>query len=149
MLPFRTYKPTDLDAMVALDELCFDPPFRFSRAAMRRFAERKEACTFLVDAGKELAGFCILHIEHGEVNVGYIVTIDVATSHRRQGFGSALIETAIRSATAAGCVALLLHVFSGNTSAITFYRLVGFTLTSRVQDFYGEGIDALTMQMEL
>jgi ribosomal-protein-alanine N-acetyltransferase len=149
MLPFRTYKPTDLDAMVALDELCFEPPFRFSRAAMRRFAERREASTYLVDAGAELAGFCILHIEHGEVNVGYIVTIDVAPTVRRQGIGATLMEAAIRDATAAGCAALLLHVFSGNTSAVTFYRLIGFTMTSRVADFYGEGIDALTMQMDL
>jgi ribosomal-protein-alanine N-acetyltransferase len=135
--------------MVALDELCFEPPFRFSRAAMRRFAERKEASTYLVAAGKELAGFCILHIERGEVNVGYIVTIDVAPECRRQGIGLALMEAAIRDATLAGCGALLLHVFSGNTGAAAFYRLMGFTMTSRVDDFYGEGFDALTMQMDL
>lgn len=116
---------------------------------MRRFAERKEAQTYLIDAGNELAGFCILHIEHGEISVGYIVTIDVAPACRREGIGTALMETAIRNATEAGCAALLLHVFSGNTSAVTFYRLVGFTMTSRVADFYGDGIDALTMQMDL
>jgi ribosomal-protein-alanine N-acetyltransferase len=149
MLPFRPYKPADLDAMVALDELCFELPFRFSRGAMRRFAERKEAQTYLAHAGTALAGFCILHIERGEVNVGYIVTIDIAPECRRQGIGLALMEAAIRDATAAGCAALLLHVFSGNMGAATFYRLVGFTMTSRVEDFYGEGIDALTMQMDL
>jgi ribosomal-protein-alanine N-acetyltransferase len=146
----RSYEPGDLDAMHALDVVCFERPFRFSRSAMRRFAEMKKARVALAEIDGALAGFCILHIEQAEHGrAAYIVTLDVAPKHRRQGVARSLMLQAEVLSVSAGCTMMALHVFSGNTDAIRFYQGVGFVRSHRVSGFYGDGLDALTYHKSL
>jgi len=42
--------------MVALDDVCFEASFRFSRSSMRRFAEAKKARVVVAEEDGELAG---------------------------------------------------------------------------------------------
>jgi ribosomal-protein-alanine N-acetyltransferase len=150
-MTLRDYLPPDLDALVALDELCFEAPFRFPRAAMRRFVEAKNAHTTLAEAPEgALAGFCILHIErHSPHPVGYIVTLDVAAEHRRKGIAGDLMRRAEEQAREAGCAAIALHVFTGNSGAIRFYERLGYVFSRQVSGFYGPGIDALVYRKPL
>jgi ribosomal-protein-alanine N-acetyltransferase len=153
----RPYTPADIDALVALDDLCFEPPFRFSRTSMCRFAEAPNATTLLAEVQTEippqpvlLAGFAILHIEsapEGAIDsrsdpIGYIVTLDVAPTHRRQGLATTLMQALERTAVAAGCAALVLHVHTGNAAAIRFYHRLGFQLHHTEPGFYGRGLNA-------
>ena len=59
----REYRDGDIEAMYALDVACFEPVFRFSRRAMRRFAEARGAVTVLAEVEADLAGFCIVQME--------------------------------------------------------------------------------------
>jgi len=133
--------------MVALDDLCFEPPFRFSRASMKSFAEAKNACVVVAESGDdlaELAGFCILHVERSRRKmIGYIVTLDVSAGYRRQGLATELMEAAERLALADGCKSLALHVYTENAAAIAFYQRLGFAYSHTVGSFYAEGLDAL------
>ena len=130
--------------MHALDVACFERPFRFTRAAMRRFAEAAKARVVIADGGDGLAGFVILHVERSEgERVGYIVTLDVAAEQRRKGVARGLMLEAERQAIEAGCSMMALHVFTGNTAAIGFYESAGFERSHRVRGFYGEGLDAM------
>ncbi len=132
--------------MVALDDACFAAPFRFSRASMRSFAEAKNACVVVAASGEAVAGFCILHVERSRRRtVGYVVTLDVAPEHRRQGLATDLMQAVERLAAADGCSAMLLHVHTENAAAISFYERVGFATLHTVQAFYGDGLDALAM----
>jgi [ribosomal protein S18]-alanine N-acetyltransferase len=138
------YLPGDLDAMHALDVACFEKPFRFTRAAMRRFAEAAKARVVIAEEGERLAGFVILHVERSEVErVGYIVTLDVGEEHRHKGIARALMLDAERQAIATGCSMMALHVFTGNAAAIGFYEKAGFERSHRMRGFYGEGLDAM------
>jgi [ribosomal protein S18]-alanine N-acetyltransferase len=140
----RGYLPGDLDAMHALDVACFERPFRFTRAAMRRFAEATKARVVIADGGERLVGFVILHVERsGDERVGYVVTLDVAAEQRRRGVARALMQEAERQAVAAGCSMMALHVFTGNAAAIGFYESAGFERSHRVRGFYGDGLDAI------
>jgi ribosomal-protein-alanine N-acetyltransferase len=129
--------------MHALDVVCFEKPFRFSRAAMSRFAEAANARVTIAEDEGELVGFVILHIEAAEAGrVGYIVTLDVSPGRRRRGIAGRLIQEAERQAQREGCLALLLHVFTGNEPAIHFYASHGFVRSHREEKFYGPKIDA-------
>lgn len=140
----RGYEPGDLDAMHALDVVCFERPFRFSRSAMRRFAEAKKARVVVAEIDDALAGFCIVHIEQAEHgSAAYIVTLDVAPEHRRKGIARALLLQSEMLSADAGCSMMALHVFTGNTEAVRFYEGAGFVRSHRVSGFYGDGIDAL------
>jgi len=140
----RGYRDGDLDAMFRLDEVCFEAPFRFSRSAMRRFAEARRARVVIAEAGGELAGFCIVHVEMVELeSVGYVVTLDVASMHRRNGVATRLMEQSEVEAHDAGRSSMALHVFTGNEAAIRFYERMGYAFWTRDMDFYGVGVDAL------
>jgi [ribosomal protein S18]-alanine N-acetyltransferase len=142
-ITLRPYRANDLDAMHALDAECFDKAFRFSRSAMRRFAEAKKARVVIAEDNDALVGFVILDIEDTEEGpLGYIVTLDVSPGHRRSGLGGQLMQQAERGAVREGCPAVVLHVFTGNDPAMRFYVGRGYIRSHRESDFYGRGIDA-------
>lgn len=140
---YRNYYSDDLDAMVALDALCFDLPFRFSREAMRRFAEADNAGVILAEAGQELTGFCIVHCEQSVgPPLGYVVTIDVAERWRGQGIGERMLSDAEAWAWRGNCVGMMLHVFVRNERAMRFYERLRYRRVGLQKGFYGAGLDA-------
>ena len=146
----RPYRVDDLDAMHALDVVCFEKPFRFSRSAMRRFAEAKQARVIIAEDGEALVGFVIMDVEATkEGRLGYIVTLDVSPGHRRRGLAGQLMQEAERAASREGCAAVVLHVFVGNEPAVSFYVGRGFDRLHRENDFYGPGIDAWVLDKPL
>jgi ribosomal-protein-alanine N-acetyltransferase len=139
-LTLREYRPGDLDSIYALDVVCFEPPFRFSRGAMRGFAEAAGAMTVLAERQGELAGFSIAQLEK---HIAYVVTLDVTPTFRRQGLARRLMAELEAKAQAAGATAMALHVFTGNAGAIQFYESIGYNREGRAEAFYGRGLDAL------
>jgi ribosomal-protein-alanine N-acetyltransferase len=135
--------------MVALDDVCFEAPFRFPHSAMRRFAEAKKARVIIAEEDETLAGFCILHIERGVPRVGYLVTLDIAPQFRRQGLAGKIMLEVSQQASESGCELLGLHVWKDNTAAVRFYEQAGFSYSHVVEDFYGEGRNALVFHKPL
>jgi ribosomal-protein-alanine N-acetyltransferase len=139
----RSYRASDLDAIVQMDEACFAEPFQFSHDTMRRFAEARRARVVIAEAACDMAGFGIVHVERaGAERVGYMVTLDVDERFRRQGVGQLLIEEMERQAAKAKCAALWLHVFEGNEAAIRFYERAGYRRVKKTAAFYGNGLNA-------
>lgn len=145
----RDLGPGDVDRMYALDVLCFDPPFRFSRAAMRRFSRASNALVRLAvgsegaGAGEVLLGFCIAHLEPSSTGIGgYIVTLDVDPGARGRGVATLLMTELETAATRVGAAAMSLHVFSGNGAAVSLYEKLGYRYVSTALNFYGRGLDA-------
>jgi ribosomal-protein-alanine N-acetyltransferase len=136
--------------MVALDDLCFEEAFRFSRAEMRRYAEAKRARVVIAEAGGVLAGFCILDVERAAGGpLAYVATLDVKPELRRQGLASRLMLAADELVRRDGCRWMVLHVYTGNVAAIGFYERLGFEAVGTVKAFYGPGQDALAMRAAL
>src|SRR4051812_17029259 len=99
--------------MYALDITCFDPAFRFSRRAMRAFAEAKNAVTVVAEAGSELVAFSIAQVEE---QISYVVTLDVSPAWRRQGLAQSLMSELESRARETGALSMSLHVHSRNES---------------------------------
>ncbi len=142
----REYRPGDVEAMYALDVVCFDPVFQFSRRAMRYFAEARRAVTVLAEADGALVGFCIAEVDE---QTGYVVTLDVAQAWRRRGLARQLMAEVEAKARAAGAEAMVLHVFNGNAGAMQFYESIGYDRVGRAEAFYGRGLDALVYRKRL
>src|ERR1700761_3178305 len=125
----REYSSSDLETIFALDEVCFEPPFRFSARVMQQFAEARNALTVVAEdeATGEIAGFCIAHIERaGNGLRAYIVTLDVAPQYRRHGLARRMMRRIERQAAEAGCSSVELHVSVENDGAIAFYEAEGY-----------------------
>ncbi len=147
----RSYRLGDWQAMYALDLLCFEPVFRFSRGAMRGFAEAPGAVTVLAKADGsgaqgELAGFCIAQLKD---RTGYIVTLDVAPAWRRRGLARQLMAEVESRLHSAGAVQMNLHVFTGNAEAIRFYESIGYVHVGMAENFYAPGLHALLYRKQL
>lgn len=139
---FREYGESDLGTIFALDEVCFEPPFRFSARAMKQFAEARNALSVIaeMDATQEIAGFCIAHIERARKDLtAYVVTLDVAPQYRRQRLARQMMERIEQQAADAGCDAMVLHVSVENDDAIAFYESGGYERSHLVKNFYGLG----------
>ena len=152
----RSYRPGDLSALYALDRLCFDPPFRFSRPTMRHFAELPQAIVRLAcvpadgASAEDLLGFVIVHLEEGAHGLaGYVVTLDVAVAYRGQGIAQQLMYAVEIAATEAGVGEMFLHVFHENYAAIRLYERLGYTLATTEADFYGNALHALVYRKSL
>jgi len=147
---YRSYTPRDLDAIVALDAECFDPPFRFSKTAMRRFTEADNAWVTIAEADGDLAGFCIVHHERWEgMNAGYVITIDVARHFRSRGIAGRMLADGEAWISRSGGAGMMLHVYTKNTGAITFYDRLGYIRLGLQRGFYGGGLDAAMYWKEL
>lgn len=137
----REYSSADLGAIFALDEVCFEAPFRFSARAMRQFAEARNALTVIAESeSREIAGFCIAHVERSRGKLSaYIVTLDVDPKQRRCGLAGQIMERIEQQARDAGCDAMTLHVSVENAGAIAFYESKGYERSHMVKSFYGLG----------
>lgn len=149
----RSYRLGDWQAMHALDLLCFEPVFQFSRRVMRGFAEAPGAVTVLAEAQRELAnseselaGFCVTQLDE---RTGYVVTLDVAPAWRRSGLARRLMAEVESKLHSIGAVEMELHVFTGNAEAIRFYESIGYTQAATAKDFYARGLHALLYRKTL
>jgi [ribosomal protein S18]-alanine N-acetyltransferase len=141
----RDYRPTDLDAMFQLDEACFAEEFRFDRESMREFAEERSAIIRIAELDGGIEGFVIVHIKQvASERRAYVVTLDVAASHRRQGLARRLMNEVEALAASAGAEWMQLHVFTGNMGAIRFYERMGYEPGRLRCGYYGAaGLDAI------
>jgi ribosomal protein S18 acetylase RimI-like enzyme len=63
---------------------------------------------------------------------GWIYSLAVSPTHRRQGIGTRLVTFAEEALTARGCVKINLQILEGNEKIISFYAALGFTVEKRV-----------------
>jgi ribosomal protein S18 acetylase RimI-like enzyme len=63
---------------------------------------------------------------------GWIYSVAVAPSHRRQGIGTQLVTHAERALTGKGCVKINLQILEGNEKVSGFYASLGYAVEKRV-----------------
>lgn len=134
---YRLYTSEDFARLYAVEELCFQPPFRFGRRYMRQLVNSSNAATWVAEDEGRMAGFAI--VEWARVPAGrtaYIQTIEVAPDDRGQGIASELLRRLEGSARAVGAEAIELHVDAENAGAIRLYRAQGFLLQGREEHYY-------------
>jgi ribosomal-protein-alanine N-acetyltransferase len=141
---YRLYRPEDFEQLYGVEEVCFAPPFRFSRGAMLHLVRSLHAATWIAEEDERVQGFAIVEWarEAGQT-VAYIPTIEVAPGKRRTGAGSELLRRIEQSAQAAGARVMWLHVDEQNAAAIRLYEAHGYSCEGRETDFYARGKAAL------
>jgi len=63
---------------------------------------------------------------------GWIYSVAVSPSHRREGVGSQLVSHAERELIAKGSVKINLQIMQGNESVTAFYLALGFSVEKRI-----------------
>ena len=78
-----------------------------------------------------------------------ILTVGVVLEHRGKGIAKALMALITDWATTQGSTAMMLEVKSDNTEAIGLYQSLGYSKLNVRKDYFGAGLDAQVMRMEL
>lgn len=147
---YRLYQPGDFAALYAVEELCFEPPFRFSRTYMRQLIERRSSTTWIAEEVEQLTGFAIVDCseEPGE-SAAYIETLEAHPAWRRRGIGAGLLLRVEDSARAAGAHIIWLHVDAENSAAIRLYERHSYERQGREEHYYARHRAALIYSKQL
>lgn len=153
----------DLDALVALESLCFQPFRRASRRSLARSLRSPRQSVWVVDASaptpgagspsapaprnapNPLAALLVLWHHPHRVRV-----YDVATHPdlRGHGLGNALMRHAEELARKAGCALVSLEADPREPGLVPWYERQGYRVVVRLADFYAKGRPAVRMVRE-
>ena len=134
---FRLYQSADFPALYAVEELCFEPPVRFSRVYMRQLIESSNSATWIAEEDANLIGFSIVDWPSGQSeSAAYIQTLEVHPAFRGRGIGAELLIRAEESARAASARSIALHVDIENAAAIRLYESRGYARQGREEHYY-------------
>jgi ribosomal-protein-alanine N-acetyltransferase len=145
----RKYAPDDFETLCEIDRVCYEPLIAYSPREMRSYlrhpaSECVVAQTVNTPSGPtgQIAGFCIT--AH-EADRGYIITIDVLETFRKQGVGSALLAEAEKQMAAGGIRVVGLETATDNVPAIAFWEKHGYRKRGVRKAYYPNGRDAFAM----
>jgi [ribosomal protein S18]-alanine N-acetyltransferase len=141
---YRLYEPTDFAQLYAVEEICFQPPYRFSRAYMRQIVTSAAAATWMAEESGAIAGFAIVEwsLESNQTTA-YIQTIEVLPQFRRMGVANELMRRLEDSAIRAGASLIWLHVDAENSAAQRLYERHAYACQGREENYYPRGRAAL------
>ena len=141
---YRLYQPADFAQLYAVEERCFQPPFRFSRSYMRQIVASPDSATWLAEEDGEIAGIGIVEWSgRSRIFLAYIQTIEVLPERRRSGIATGLMRRLEGSAIEAGVPLIWLHVDAENAPALNLYEAHGYTRQGREENYYPRGRAAL------
>lgn len=143
-MTYRLYAANDFPQLYAIEEICFQPPHRFSRAYMRHLVRAANAAIWIAEEDGQMAGFAIAEWSVDSVkSEAYIQTIEVAPALRGRGIAGELLRRIEDSAHSAGAQTIWLHVDAENQAAIHLYQANGYLCEGREDGYYGRGRAAL------
>jgi diamine N-acetyltransferase len=109
---------------------------RVTGAALRRLLREKSlGRAWVIDSGRELAGYTIItynyDLEFGGIEA-ILTDLFIAQRHRRKGLGARMMKAVCVFCQREGIGALELQVNRSNEAAQAFYRALGFQALDRI-----------------
>lgn len=145
----REIQQADIDALVKLENLCFDTYYRdhrFTHAEFEYYVRNDDAICLAAIVDSSLVGYIAGTIKYLPnqllVSVDSIAVVD---DFRRKGFGSRLLKALIRDAKRRGCECVSLVVATRNETGIEFFAEQGFKKLRTIPSYYGDDIDGFVM----
>lgn len=147
MITYRPAHAFDLPVFVSLDKELFP----YSPWSTSQYKEEFSAPTryFVVaeDEAKNIIGYAGVFAPGGaEADV---LTVGVVPEQRGKGVARQLMALVTEWANQQGSTAMMLEVKVDNLEAIGLYESLGYSKLNTRKDYFGPGLDALVMRLEL
>ena len=128
-------------------------PEHYSDYFYESLLEELPEAFIVAEVSNKIVGYIMCKLEHGFSNFkklgfvkkGHVVSIAVIDEYRGKGFGSALVDEAIRGVKTIQCSELYLEVRCSNNDAVKLYEKLGFSINQRLKTYYRDGEDAYLM----
>jgi len=143
VLSIRDYRPSDVDDLFALDQLCFEPGIAYSQRELEFFLGLPNSFTILALAPKCIAGFIIVALPRPQL--ANIITVDIHPAHRRTGIATELMMRSEARLLNLDFNMIVLEVAVDNSAALNFYRKLGYAPLKTLPRYYKGEIDGIRM----
>ena len=147
MIVYRTANAFDLPVFVSLDKELFPYSPWSASQYKEEFSSPTRHFVVALDEGQNIVGYAGVFAPGGAE--ADILTVGVVPSHRGKGIAKGLIALITDWAKAQGSTAMMLEVKTDNTDAIGLYESLGYSKLNVRQDYFGAGLDAQVMRLEL
>ena len=151
-LILRPYQPSDFEALLAIDQVCFPKTIAYGRREMKTYLQSEGSrCIVAEIAGPEISGPGISGTIAGFIlterssEFAHVITLDVLDPFRRQSVGSSLLSAAEREASARGAAIMYLETATTNKAAIALWKKHGYRESGTIENYYGIGKHAFEM----
>ena len=131
-------------------------PEHYSDYFYESLLEELPEAFIVAEISGQIVGYIMCKIEHGFSNFkklgfvkkGHVVSVAVIDEHRRKGFGSVLVDEAVKGVKIVRCSELYLEVRCSNNDAVRLYEKLGFFIIQRLKAYYRDGEDAYVMAID-
>lgn len=146
-LNIRPAQPTDLDALVVLENASFATD-KLSRRSFKHWLTTEHRALLVAEQQFQVCGY-ILIIYHPGTRLARIYSLAVSPRHRGLGIAKALMLAGEQAAREDGRLDLRLEVSTDNVSAIRLYEALGYQKFGLYRDYYEDHKDALRYQKRI
>jgi len=145
-MKIRLGQAADLDALVSLEDRCFEPERRDGRRPIRHSLQSRHQEIWVAESEGTLSAALTLRFHPRTCRI-YSIAVDPA--HQGKGIGQKLLELAESKARDKGCVRMQLEVDAGNKNLIQWYRKNGYHPMKTLHDYYGRNWHAARLILNL
>ena len=147
MIVYRTANAFDLPVFASLDKELFPYSPWSASQYKEEFSSPTRHFVVALDEAQNILGYAGVFAPGGaEADV---LTVGVVPDHRGKGIAKALIALITDWAKAQGSTAMMLEVKTDNSEAIGLYESLGYSKLNIRKDYFGAGLDAQVMRLEL
>lgn len=143
----RAADASDLDALVALENRCFDGD-RMSRRSYAAALRNPRARVLAAMDGRRLVGAAVVFMRAGSP-AARLYSVAVDPTLRGRGLGARLLAAAEAAARESGAASLRLEVKERNKTALALYAKSGYGIIGRIAQYYDDGSDARRLEKTL
>lgn len=143
----RPARPGDLDALVALENACFQTD-RLSRRSLRHLLTRARAVTLVDEDDSGIRGYVTV-LFHAATSLARIYSIAVSARARGRGIGSRLVEAAEKEALEHDRAWMRLEVRRDNAASLALFRRLGYRQFGSFADYYEDHEEAVRLEKPL
>jgi ribosomal-protein-alanine N-acetyltransferase len=147
MITYRVANAFDLPVFVSLDKDLFPYSPWSASQYKEEFSSPTRHFVVAVDEVQSIVGYAGVFAP-GAAEAD-ILTVGVVPEHRGKGVAKALMALITDWAKAQGSTAMMLEVKVDNPEAIGLYESLGYTKLNIRKDYFGAGLDAQVMRLEL
>ena len=147
MITYRLANAFDLPVFVSLDKELFPYSPWSASQYKEEFSSPTRHFVVAVDADQNIIGYAGVFAP-GATEAD-ILTVGVVPDHRGKGIAKALMALITNWAIEQGTTAMMLEVKTDNLQAIGLYVSLGYSTLNIRKDYFGAGLDAQVMRLEL
>jgi ribosomal-protein-alanine N-acetyltransferase len=147
MITYRVANAFDLPVFVSLDKDLFPYSPWSASQYKEEFSSPTRHFVVAVDEAQNIVGYAGVFAP-GAAEAD-ILTVGVVPEHRGKGIAKALMALITDWAKMQGSTAMMLEVKVDNPEAIGLYESLGYSKLNIRKDYFGVGLDAQVMRLEL